>query len=147
MRLSSFYFVLAALALLTSSIASAAPANCPTPRVTEIETPLGCVETVVTVSRPPSGPSMADGGRMEFRNDISRTERIRELYVYPGDSPIASAGDRVRICLLSTPKKSEGCDPAKDIRGRWFLVFDRTSDDESAHAAVYTNAEHWCGGA
>ena len=90
---------------------------------------------------------MADGGRMEFRDDISLREHIRELYVYPGDTPIASAGDRVRVCLLSMPKKGDGCDPAKDIRGREFLVFDRTSDTESHNAAVYTNAEHWCGGA
>jgi hypothetical protein len=147
MRLRSFGFALGALALLSPSFASASSANCPTPRVTEIETPLGCVETVVTLSHAPSGPSMADGGRMEFRDDISKSEHVRELYVYPGDSPIANAGDHVRVCLLSIPKKSAACDPAKDGRGHEFLVFDRNSEEESDNAHVYTNAEHWCGGA
>lgn len=90
---------------------------------------------------------MADGGHMQFRDDIG--QGIREAYVYPGDYPVAIVGDRVRVCLLSVPKKTTGCDPAKDIRGREFLVYVHTngSDRESDNAAVYTNAEHWCGGA
>lgn len=116
-----------------------------TQRPAQIETPLGCVETVVTASRAPTGPSMADGGVITFRNDIARG--IREVYVPPGDTPIAEVGARVRVCLLSVPKRGNGCDPSKDIRGREFLVYNRSSDESSENAAVYTNAEHWCGGA
>jgi hypothetical protein len=90
---------------------------------------------------------MADGGRMEFRNDIARG--IKELYVPPGDVAVAHEGERVRVCLLNVPKKSDGCDPAKDGRGREFLVYVYTNDPDrqSDNAFVYTNAEHWCGGA
>jgi hypothetical protein len=84
---------------------------------------------------------------LSFAIDIAAGQRIRELYVPPGDYPVANAGDRVRVCLLSMPKKAGSCDPAKDIRGREFLVYDFTSDRESDNAAVYTNGEHWCGGA
>lgn len=133
-----------------SNVAGAA--THPVARVRQIETPLGCVETVVTVSRPPSGPSMADGGRIEFRNDVTSGQHINEVYVPPGDDPIADVGERVRVCLLSVPKKTpgpHGCDPARDIRGRELLVYVYTSDpDRQSHnAAVYTNTEHWCGGA
>ncbi len=130
--------------MLLLSVGVAAAATCP--RASEIESPLGCVETVVTKSVAPTGPSMADGGTLEFRNDIAG-QHIRELYVPPGDYSVANTGDRVRVCLLSTPKKAGGCDPTKDIRGREFLVYDRTSNRESDNAAVYTNGEHSCGGA
>ncbi|MEO6835838.1 MAG: hypothetical protein ABI231_08030 [Candidatus Tumulicola sp.] len=94
---------------------------------------------------------------MKFRDDIApghgiRGDQIHYLYVPPGDSPIASAGERVRVCLLNVPKKTPGkygCDPAKDIRGREFLVFVSTSDPDrqSDNAGIYTNGEHYCGGA
>jgi hypothetical protein len=115
--------------------------------VTEIEAPLGCVDTVVTKSVAPTGPAMADGGIMAFRNYISTSQKIRELYIPPGDEPIANAGDRVRVCLLSIPKKGAGCDPTNDSRGREFLVYNRDAENASDNAAIYTNAEHWCGGA
>ncbi|HEY1974996.1 MAG TPA: hypothetical protein VGG89_00445 [Candidatus Baltobacteraceae bacterium] len=113
----------------------------------KIETPLGCVETIVTRSAAPTGSSMAEGGHMEFRDAIA--PGIRELYVAPGDHPVAGWHERVRVCLLGVPKKHDGCDPAKDGRGREFLVYVYTSDPDrqSDNAAVYTNAEHWCGGA
>lgn len=90
---------------------------------------------------------MADGGHIEFRDDIA--SGIRELYVGPGDSPVANVGEHVRVCLLNVPQKGNGCDPTKDMRGREFLVYVHTSDPDrqSNNAAVYTNAEHWCGGA
>jgi hypothetical protein len=94
---------------------------------------------------------MADGGMMAFRNYIGYGAGggIQELYVQPGEQPIAGVGDSVRVCMLSTPKKGDGCDPAKDVRGRWFLVINRSNrnDNGGPDAAVYTNAEHWCGGA
>jgi hypothetical protein len=92
---------------------------------------------------------MADGGGMSFRDDIASGQKIREIYVGPGDNPVAIAGNRVRVCLLSTPKKGGGCDPATDIRGREFLVYNRDADADRSgdNASVYTNGEHWCGGA
>ncbi len=94
---------------------------------------------------------MADGGSMEFRDGImpghGKKDLINYLYVAPGDHPVADVGDRVRVCLLTIPKKGAGCDPTKDSRGRAFLVYDLTRGGDSDNAAVYTNAEHYCGGA
>ena len=128
------------LPIAPSGVASAAQ-----PHVSQIESPFGCVETVVTKSRAPTGSSMADGGTITFRNDIA--PGIAEVYVPPGSEPIAAAGDRVRVCLISVPRKGNGCDPSRDGRGREFLVYDRSSEEPSNNAAVYTNAEHYCGGA
>jgi hypothetical protein len=109
------------LALLGTSASSVS--NCPAHRVSEIESPLGCVNTVVTKSFAPT-----------------------DVYVGPGDSPVARVGAHVRVCLLSVPRKGNGCDPATDIRGREFLVYN-PNGDSGENAAVYTNAEHLCGGA
>jgi hypothetical protein len=134
--------------ILLSLCMGASPVpHCPAGHVTQIESPLGCVNTVVTKSSAPTGPSMADGGSMSFRDDIASGQKIREIYVPPDENPVANAGDRVRVCFLSTPKKGGGCDPATDIRGREFLVYNSKSEDSSGNAAVYSNGEHWCGGA
>jgi len=133
-------------AFALSALATPVNAN-----VTQIETPLGCVNTVVTSASAPTGAAMADGGSMYFRDDIApghgiNGHSITYLYVAPGDNPIANAGARVRVCLLSMPKKEPGkygCNPAIDIRGRQFLVYDIATQN----AAVYTNGEHLCGGA
>ena len=118
-----------------------------------VDSSLGCVNTVVTTSLQPTGDSMAQGGDMAFRDDIApkngaATQRIRDVYIPPGDYPVAKVGDSVRVCLLSVPKKTAeagggGCDPAVDGRGRTFLVYDKTN----GAAGVYQNGEHGCGGA
>ena len=118
-----------------------------------VNTSLGCVETVMTEARPPTGPSLADGGGITFRDDIAphngvENQQILGVYVPPGNYPVGNVGDKVRVCLLSVPEKSVqatgfGCDPAKDIRGRVFLVYDRANGS----AEVYANGEHGCGGA
>lgn len=138
--------------LLLSFSGLADAANCPARHVGEIESHLGCVETIVTASVAPTGPSMADGGRMQFREDIAQgrgleNEQIHYLYVPPGDRPVANRGDRVRVCLLNVPKKTRDCDPAKDVRGREFVVLNQTRGGDSDNAAIYTNGEHFCGGA
>lgn len=118
-----------------------------------INTALGCVETVVTGAQQPTGPGMADGGSISFRDDIAphhgtSNQQILGVYVAPGAYAIANVGDRVRVCLLNVPAKSVnsdglGCDPARDIRGRGFIVYDRATGE----ADVYSNGEHSCGGA
>ncbi len=117
----------------------------------EIQAPLGCVNTVVTKSVAPTGPSMADGGELAFRDDIApghgaAGQKIRTLYVPPGYDPVAASGDRVRVCLLQVPKKTGSCDPSSDVRGREFLVFDK-SKPQGENAGVFFNGEHLCGGA
>jgi hypothetical protein len=115
---------------------------------------LGCVNTLVTVSQQPTGPAMAQGGAITFLDDIAPShgiagQQIRGVYVQPGSYAVASAGDSVRVCLLSIPESlappggGPGCDPNVDIRGRTFLVFDRSNKS----AQVYSNGEHGCGGA
>jgi hypothetical protein len=117
----------------------------------DVDTALGCVETVITKSAAPSGPAMADGGEIAFRDDVGQKHgannaEITSLYIPPGGYPVGATGDRVRACLLSVPAKENvpgGCDPSVDSRGREFLVYDRAN----ASAQVYTNGEHLCGGA
>jgi hypothetical protein len=128
-----------------------------TNHVSQFESPLGCVNTIITESVKPTGPSMADGGGMNFRDDIApghgiKGAEIRYLYVPTGSYPVGAASEPVRVCLLNMPKKQGGrygCDPSKDIRGREFLVYVLTNDPnrQSNNAAVYTNGEHYCGGA
>ncbi len=117
----------------------------------QIEAPLGCVDTVVTKSLAPTGTSMASGGLLTFRDDIApghgaAGQTIRMLYVAPGDDTVANSGDRVRVCLLQMPLKTAYCNPATDIRGREFLVFDM-SKPQGENAGVFFNGEHLCGGA
>jgi hypothetical protein len=117
----------------------------------EIQAPLGCVDTVVTKSVAPTGSSMADGGELAFRDDIApghgaKGQTIRTLYVSPGYDTVAGSGDHVRVCLLQVPKKDAYCNPATDVRGREFLVFD-TSKPQGENAGVFFNGEHLCGGA
>ena len=117
----------------------------------EIQAPLGCVDTVVTKSLAPTGPSMAGGGQLAFRDDIApghgaKGQTIHTLYVPPGYDTVADSGDHVRVCLLQIPQKTGSCDPLTDVRGREFLVFDR-SKPQGENAGVFFNGEHLCGGA
>jgi hypothetical protein len=143
----------ALVALATASLWFAAPAGMAlaSSGPQEIQAPLGCVNTVVTKSLAPTGSSMADGGELAFHADIApghgaAGQTIRTLYVPPGYDPVASVGDRVRVCLLQIPEKTASCDPATDVRGREFLVFDR-SKPQRENAGVLFNGEHLCGGA
>lgn len=137
-------------ALVIAGVADAA--LCATPQPPVVNSALGCVETVVTRSIAPTGPSMAAGGDITFRDDIAPghgagNQKIVSVYVPPDESPNTNAGDHVRVCLLTMPKKTGTgpgtCNPAVDIRGRQFLIFDRAND----RAAVFSNGEHDCGGA
>jgi len=117
----------------------------------EIQAPLGCVDTAVTKSLAPTGSSMADGGELAFRDDIApghgaTGQKIRTLYVPPGYDTVAGTGDHVRVCLLQMPQKTSSCDPSTDVRGREFLVFDR-SKPQGENAGVFFDGEHLCGGA
>ncbi len=115
--------------------------------VTQVETPLGCINTVVVRANAPTGPFMADGGTITFRDNIAPGRSpIDSLYIAPGSDPVASAGQRVRVCLLDIPKAQGGCDPARDPRGREFLVINLEAAQENL-AGVYYNGEHGCGGA
>lgn len=133
--------------LVTGLAGTARAANGPS----EIEAPLGCVNTVVTKTLAPTGSSMADGGELAFHDDIApghgaAGQTIRTLYVAPGSDTVASNGDHVRVCLLQMPQKDSYCNPATDVRGREFLVFDK-SKAQGENAGVFFNGEHLCGGA
>jgi hypothetical protein len=146
LRLAIVGFATASL-LLTSPCRTALATGGPQ----KIEVPLGCVDTVVTKALAPTGTSMASGGLLSFRDDIApghgaAGQKIRMLYVAPGDDTVADSGDHVRVCLLQMPKKTDSCNPAADIRGREFLVFD-TSKPQGENAGVFFNGEHLCGGA
>ncbi len=52
-------------------------------------------------------------------------------------------GDRVQVCLISTPAKNQYCDPTKDSRGRYYRVYNYRL--RAAYSG--TNANHLCGGA
>ena len=113
-----------------------------------IQSSLGCVNTVVTASHAPTGPSMADGGEIAFAGNLTPGRgTIRSVYIPPDNtrSPVASTHDRVRVCLLSIPSKGEGCDPGRDPRGREFLVIN-LEPERDYDAAVYSSGEHACGG-
>ena len=115
--------------------------------VTQIEAPLGCVNTVVVRANAPTGPYMADGGSITFRNNIAPGHTpVDSLYIAPGYDTVASAGQRVRVCLLYIPKAQGSCDPTHDPRGREFLVINLEPQEQN-RAGVYYNGEHGCGGA
>ncbi len=145
--------LLGRVALATAALWLAAPAGMARAAgmPQEIQAPLGCVDTVVTKALAPTGPSMAQGGSLTFRDDIApghgaAGQKIRTLYVSPDSDPVAASGDHVRVCLLQLPQKNGSCDPSTDIRGREFLVFD-TSKTLGENAGIFFNAEHLCGGA
>ncbi len=52
-------------------------------------------------------------------------------------------GDKVQVCLLSTPPKDPYCDPNRDRRGRFYRVYNY----RLRLAYTGTNANHLCGGA
>lgn len=52
-------------------------------------------------------------------------------------------GDRVQVCLVSVPTKTNYCDPVKDGRGRIFRIY----DFKHRYSYVAQNSEHGCGGA
>jgi hypothetical protein len=113
-----------------------------------VDSALGCVETTIATLHAPTGESMAAGGSITFRNDIApghgtQKHRIVGVYVPPDSYLTGTAGDRVRVCLISVPKKTEACDPAADERGRQFLIYDRAL----SVAMLFSNGEHDCGGA
>lgn len=134
-------------ALIVSVVLAVGSAASSFAAVTQVETPLGCVDTIVVSARAPTGPFMADGGTITFRNTIApgRTP-IYRLYIAPGSDPVASAGQRVRVCLLDIPKAQGSCDPRRDPRGREFLVINLEAAQRN-QAEVYYNGEHGCGGA
>ena len=72
-----------------------------------IDTALGCVETVATKASAPTGDSMADGGEIQFRDDIAPghwalDQQIRGVYVGPGAFPTTAEGIR-SACVSSCP--------------------------------------------
>lgn len=146
-------FILAELFIITVAAFAGAGINRYTTGRDVVNSSLGCVDTVVTTSQQPTGSSMAEGGDIEFRDDIApghgiANQQILGVYVPPGSYTVTAVGDSVRVCLLSVPQKASdpgafGCDPAVDIRGRAFLVYDRAN----SNAQVYSNGEHGCGGA
>ena len=146
--MSSLRFVLLAGAIF-ASIGFACVATPVQAHVAQVSSSLGCVNTLVTESRAPTGPAMVDGGGMTFADNIT-PGRGKNLGVYipPGGAPVARAHQHVRVCLIDIPDKDSNCDPSKDSRGRVFLVINvETDPDYNGQADVYTNAEHGCGGA
>jgi hypothetical protein len=83
---------------------------------------LGCVDTVVTEAHDPTGDAMVDGGGIAFHDSIDPKDDISGVYVPPGDYADASAGDKVRVCLISVPTKDDRCDPNKIKFFRWRSV-------------------------
>jgi len=113
-----------------------------------VDSALGCVETSIATIHAPTGESMADGGFITFRSDIapghgSNTHRIFGVYVPPDSYVAGKPGDRVRVCLITMPRKTAACDPATDDRGRDFLIYNRAL----GVALLFENGEHDCGGA
>jgi hypothetical protein len=65
---------------------------CATPQPPVVDSALGCVETVVTRSIVPTGPSMAVGGDITFRDDIAPghgadNQKIVACTFRPADRP------------------------------------------------------------
>lgn len=121
----------------------------------QISTRLGCVDTVVTQMQPPTDASGAGSGYIGFRDEIApghgaANQNIMGVTIaYTTEYPAMSVGDHARVCLVSVPQKSTdnaiglGCDPAKDVRGRMFVIYDLAS----GVIAQYANGTHGCGGA
>ena len=151
--------------LVTASLAAAVAvlAYSPAMSLSEATTAgaVRCVDTTVTTiqkprySQGPNGKLVLSGagfGEVTFASYLGE-ENVEQhrphATVAIGDQPganVAAAerpGDKVRLCLLSSPAREDGCDPTRDPRGREYRVW-----DYHQHAAYTgTNAEHDCGGA
>lgn len=109
-----------------------------------------CVQTKITktewylANTPGSGYVVifaSNLGVSTFKNDRAK---IVDRYSN-ASSPIAHAriGDIVKLCLTQTPSAGNGCNPAKDDRGRMYSVYDQRLKAQFTGA----NDDHACGGA
>jgi hypothetical protein len=120
-------------------------------------TSVSCADTTITTVGPrlPGGTDRAswNGSFVAYATDLgfhgltdlSGKTRTASVTDY-GLNPIMvkeRVGDKVQVCLISSPIPMAGCNPDKDLRGRWYRVF-----DYRLHVAYSgSSSEHGCGGA
>jgi len=120
----------------------------------QLNSRLGCVETVISEVHPSTDSSGAGSGSIQFRDDIAPHHGAHDQNImgvtlaYTTETPNMSVGDHARVCLVSVPEKDKssvvgGCDPDRDPRGRDFLIYDRATQA----IAQYGYGVHDCGGA
>jgi hypothetical protein len=138
MRLISTFA--ASLALVTANfICYAAPASAQS-----------CVQTKITKTEYYFPGQAGSGYVVIFASNLGvssfKNDRAKIVDRYStASSPIAHArtGDVVKLCLTQTPVAGNGCNPAKDDRGRMYSVYDQRLKTQFTGA----NDDHACGGA
>lgn len=101
-----------------------------------------CMITAVTFAGPYFEGDPDSGFVVRFASGdgtVTRTPRS----VRPPGVARTRLGDRVRVCLLSTPTKTASCNPEVDPRGRYYEVYDFRTHLRYQE----TNSNHGCGGA
>jgi hypothetical protein len=151
----------AILALLVSScspfLATAARADQPQNIETNAQ-PYRCIDSVVTrkgyyfEDRPDSGVYVEFETNLGVETFKGQKARVVDRWSTTGRRPSAPAGslmdqqkvgDKVQVCLTSSPLPDASCNPQKDPRSRFYRVF----NDRQKSAYSGTNYNHLCGGA
>ncbi len=101
--------------------------------------PLKCSEATIVSKRDLTGPSMADSGLEVFSNGAEVTVKPYGNRVFE----MTQVHDRVQVCLLAIPQKTDTCNPNIDKRGRLYYIYDY----RIGGAYTETTGEHSCGGA
>jgi hypothetical protein len=132
--------IAAVAALVAAGLVAPAPARAAAP----------CVATTIAKTtfyfpgQAGSGYVVIFASNLGVASFKGQTATIVDRYSAAG-SPIARARtrDKIKLCLTQTPRAGNGCNPAKDYRGRIYSAYDQRLRLSFSGA----NADHTCGGA
>jgi hypothetical protein len=119
-------------------------------RIEKMAQPYYCEDSVVTKvgyyfkDEPNSGIYITFKSTLGVSNFKGESAAVTDRMM-PLNSVIAKqkVGNKVQVCLISTPSKERFCNPEKDSRGRFYRIYDY----QLKAAYVGTNGNHLCGGA
>lgn len=111
--------------------------------------PIKCLDTKITAIRHPQW--LANLGTWNMLGGMYGSETFGNqvmvsIHTDPVDNRVwmqNKVGDKVQICLLSIPARTDRCNPDIDTRGRIYYVYDYRLKG----AFIETTGEHYCGGA
>jgi hypothetical protein len=112
--------------------------------------PYQCEDSVITKmgyyfdKQPDSGIYVMFKSKLGVTKFKEQTAQIVDRSIAPTSLMAKQkVGDKVQVCLLSTPPKDRACNPDKDPRGRYYRVYNYRQ--QAAYTG--TNGNHLCGGA
>jgi hypothetical protein len=139
-----FTLLLSSLSPLTAAYAD------PPQNVESNAQPYRCTDSVVTRKGYYFEDQPDSGVYVEFDTNLGvETFKGEKARVVDRSAPAGSImdqqkiGDKVQVCLTSSPTAEPYCNPQKDPRGRFYRIFNYRQT--SAYSG--TNSNHLCGGA